>query len=257
LASELHQSDWNIKHLVKTIVVSETYRQSSLPSPKALETDPYNRWLSHQTRWRLDAESVRDMALSVSGLLDTRIGGPSVKPYQPPGFWAYLNFPTREWQTDQGRDIYRRGLYTHWQRQYLHPSLAAFDAPCREECVVDRPQSNTPLQALALMNDPSYLEAARALAERMLIEGGETDEQRIAWGLQATLTRPARQEEIEILLMLLKKHLAEFEADVGSARKLISVGQYQPSAKIAPVTQAAWTSVARTLLNLHESITRN
>ena len=144
--------------------MSNAYRQSSHASSELREIDPYNRWLARQGRSRLDAELIRDKALAISGLLITRIGGISVKPYQPPGYWAHLNFPTREWQNGTGEELYRRGLYTHWQRQYLHPSLSAFDAPSREECTADRPRSNTPLQSLVLLNDPSYVEAARAFA---------------------------------------------------------------------------------------------
>jgi hypothetical protein len=223
----------------------------------ANENDPFNRWLSHQGRWRLEAESVRDVVLFSSGLLDDRIGGASVKPFQPPGYWSYLNFPAREWQAGAGNDLYRRGMYTHWQRQYLHPSLAAFDAPCREECVVDRPRSNTPLQALALLNDPSYVEAARALAARMIVHGGSTDPERAAWGIRTVLTRPAHADEVDVLLALLEKHRLEYLADDAAAGKLLNVGPYRPSKELPPAEWSAWTSVARTLLNLHETITRN
>lgn len=257
LASEWIQSGWDVKHVVKTLVMSATYRQSSEVSPQAAERDPYNRWLSHQSRWRLDAEFVRDVILSSSGLLDKRIGGRSVKPYQPMGFWAYLNFPQREWETGSAPDIYRRGLYTHWQRQYLHPSLAAFDAPCREECVVDRPRSNTPLQALALLNDPSYVEAARALAARIVSEGGGSDAERMAWAISQVLTRPPRADELNVLIELLKKHRHEFATNGAAAEKVLKVGPFQPKQPIEPVEWMAWTSIARVLLNLHETITRN
>ncbi len=134
--------------------------------------DPGNRWLARQNRFRLDAEVVRDNALAISGLLFTKIGGRSVKPYQPPGYWIFLNFPKRDYAADHGEDQYRRGLYTYWQRTFLHPSLLAFDASTREECVVERPRSNTPVQALVLLNDPSYVECARSLAARLIREGG-------------------------------------------------------------------------------------
>ena len=153
------------------MLMSRAYRQSSVPSKEALAKDPTNDLFSRQNRFRLDAELVRDNALAVSGLLVTKIGGPSVKPYQPAGYWQYLNFPKREWENDKGESQYRRGLYTYWQRTFLHPSLAAFDAPSREECTVERPRSNTPQQALVLLNDPTYVEAARALAGRILDRG--------------------------------------------------------------------------------------
>src|SRR5207237_8814166 len=162
LAVEFRESGWDVKKVIKLIVTSDTYRQSSLPTEKLLHADPYNLLLARQGRFRLDAEMVRDNALAISGLLSRKVGGPSVKPYQPAGYWAMMNFPKREWQNDKGDDLYRRGLYTYWCRTFPHPSLVAFDAPSREECTVERPRSNTPLQALVLLNDPIYVEAARA-----------------------------------------------------------------------------------------------
>src|SRR5262249_4106033 len=166
-----------------------TYQQSSQVSDSVRQRDPFNLFLARQARFRLDAETVRDNALAISGLLVHKIGGPSVKPYQPAGYWRFLNFPTRDWVKDTGADQYRRGLYTYWQRSFLHPSLLAFDAPSREECTVERPRSNTPQQALILLNDPTYVEAARALAETM-IRSGKTPAQRIdvafRWSLQRT-----------------------------------------------------------------------
>ena len=183
-----------MKATIKQIVTSRTYRQSSVPSPEAQEKDPTNRLLSHQARFRLDAELVRDNALAVSGLLVEELGGPSVKPYQPPGYWSFLNFPTREWQNDSGDKLYRRGVYTHWHRQYLYPSLMALDAPSREECTAQRVMSNTPLQALVLLNDPAFVEAARALAEHALKEGGGTPESRLDWMFRRGLGRFARRK---------------------------------------------------------------
>src|SRR6185436_16252293 len=156
---------------------------------------PYNRWLARQSRFRIDAELVRDNALAIGGLLVTKLGGPSVKPYQPPGYFAYLNFPAREWQNDSGENLYRRGLYTHWQRQYLHPSLLAFDAPSREECTADRVRSNTPLQSLVLLNAPEFVEAARIFAERALTDGGKTTDERIDFAFKLALSRPAKPAE--------------------------------------------------------------
>lgn len=257
LAVRFVDSGWDVKQLARTIVLSGTYRQSSLSDPYRDEIDPFDRLLSRQSRHRLDAEMVRDNALRISGLLVDRIGGRSVRPYQPKGYWAYLNFPTREYQPDSGEALYRRGLYTHWQRQYLHPSLLAFDAPSREECAADRPRSNTPLQSLVLLNDPIYVEAARVLAERTLREGGEGFADRLAFAYRRTLSREPRPEEVEVLGELLEKHLATYRADTASAEKLISVGEAPRGGDLDPAELAAWTSIARTLLNLHETITRN
>jgi hypothetical protein len=171
LAVDLIESGWDVKQSVRSIVLSRTYRQSSQPRPELADVDPDNRLLARQARFRLDAELVRDNALAVSGLLVPTVGGPSVKPYQPAGYYAQLNFPTRTYQADRGDQQYRRGLYSHWQRTFLHPMLKAFDAPSREECAARRTRSNTPLQALALLNDPSFVEAARALAERIVRRG--------------------------------------------------------------------------------------
>src|SRR5690606_33438519 len=158
LAVEFIESGWDVKHIVRLIVSSETYRQSSRPTPEQLERDPENRLFARQGRFRLDAEFIRDNALYTSGLLSLKIGGPSVFPYQPEGFWSFLNFPLREWHASTGEDQYRRGLYTWRQRTLPHPSLTAFDASSREECMAERPRSNTPLQALVLLNDPTYVE---------------------------------------------------------------------------------------------------
>lgn len=256
LADDLRTHGWDLKRTIKAIVMSQTYRQSSLVSPDVREVDPYNRWLARQGRFRLDAELVRDNALAVSGLLVKSIGGKSVNPYQPAGYWAYLNFPTREWQNSTGESLYRRGLYTHWQRQYLHPSLLAFDAPSREECTADRPRSNTPLQSLVLLNDPSYVEAARALAEMILRQDGSTRD-RLNFAFLRALSRPIMDEEASVLEELLNGHVSEYTASAAAAAELLKVGE-KPAANDLPSPElAAWTSVARTILNLHETITRN
>jgi len=257
LANDFRDHNWDVKRLIKAIVMSESYRQSSHADAVARETDPYNRWLGRQSRFRLDAELVRDNALAVSGLLVPTIGGRSVFPYQPPGYWAYLNFPTREWQNGSGENLYRRGLYTHWQRQYLHPSLLAFDAPSREECTADRPRSNTPLQSLVLLNDPSYVEAARAFAERVLRDGGSDFRQRLDFAFQRALSRPASEEEAAVLAELLNTHTAEYESNPTAAAALLNVGEHKVPAELTTPELAAWTSLTRTILNLHEVITRN
>jgi phage shock protein A/mono/diheme cytochrome c family protein len=257
LAVEFQESGWDVKHVLKLMLMSQAYRQTSVPPADALAKDPTNDLFSRQYRYRLDAELVRDNALAVSGLLVPKIGGPSVKPYQPAGYWQYLNFPKREWENDNGESQYRRGLYTYWQRTFLHPSLAAFDAPSREECTVQRPVSNTPQQALVLLNDPTYVEAARALAAKVLTAGGSTTPERLEFAFRQVLVRSPRPEEAQTLSALVEKHRAEFAADRPAAEKLLKVGDLSSPANLDPAELAAWTSVCRVLLNLHETITRN
>jgi hypothetical protein len=257
LAVEFRDSGWDLKHVVKLMVMSATYRQSSHASEALAQRDPYNHLLARQARYRLDAEVVRDNALAVSGLLVRKVGGPSVKPYQPAGYWQYLNFPVRSYVADRGPDQYRRGLYTYWQRTFPHPSLLAFDAPSREECTVERPRSNTPLQALVLLNDPTYVEAARALAERVMGEGGNAVESRLHFAFRRVLSRIARPEEAQLLTALHERHLKQYRADPKAAAELLRVGHRPVPAGVDAAELAAWTSVARVLLNLHETITRD
>ncbi len=256
LAVEFRESGWDVKHIVRLMVTSRTYRQTSKVSEELKQRDPYNHLLARQARFRLDAETVRDNALAVSGLLARKVGGPSVKPYQPAGYWAYLNFPTREWDKSNGPAQYRRGLYTYWCRTFLHPSLLAFDAPTREECTVERPRSNTPQQALVLLNDPSYVEAARALAERAMREGGRGAEGRIQFVYRQALGREADPAELKVLAALYEQHARQYAADRRGAEIFLRVGD-RPAPQDLPAPElAAWTSVARVVLNLHETITR-
>ena len=257
LACEFMDSGWDIKQMVRLIVMSETYQQTSLQSPELRARDPYNREVACQSRWRLDAELVRDNALSVAGLLDLTIGGASVKPYQPDGYWENLNFPVRSYEASTGSDEYRRGLYTWWQRSYLHPSLLAFDAPTREECAAERNRSNIPQQALVLLNDPTYVEASKVLAARILTECNGDTETRINWAWRQALQRSARKDEIKTSRELLEKHLMEYKANVESAKKLLATGLTVAPADIDPAELAAWTDVARVIMNLHEMITRS
>jgi hypothetical protein len=257
LAAEFVSSGWDIKHMVKLMAMSTAYRQSSRASKEQRERDPANQWLARQNCFRIDAEFVRDTALVVSGLLSEKVGGASVKPYQPEGYWQYLNFPVREYHPDHGEAQHRRGLYTYWQRTLPHPSLVAFDAPSREECTAERPRSSTPLQALVLLNDPSYVEAARALAERVLHEGRRTVPERLDRAYRLVLSRAIRPAEVQVLTELLEKHLGEYRADRQAAGKLLRVGELPLSKDIEPAELAAWTSVARAILNLHETITRD
>jgi hypothetical protein len=257
LACDFMDSGWNIKHIVRTIVTSQTYRQTSTATTEQLARDPDNRLLARQSRFRMDAELVRDNALSISGLLSPKIGGPSVKPYQPAGYWENLNFPTREYSADSGESQYRRGLYTWWQRTFLHPSLLAFDAPSREECAAERTRANIPQQALVLLNDPTYVEAARALAARILKEGGADVRSRLDWAWRQALGRKPREDEVVAARAVLEKHLAQYAQDPASAKAVLQVGLAQPPQDVSPAELAAWTSVARIILNLHETITRS
>jgi hypothetical protein len=200
---------------------------------------------------------VRDGALAMSGLLSPRLGGPGVFPYQPRGYWAYLNFPPREWDDGRGEDQHRRALYTWWQRTFPHPSLLAFDAPSREECVAERVRSNVPQQALVLLNDPTYVEAARVFAERAIREGGPRFEDRLRWAYARALSRTPRPDEVGVLAALHAKHRARYGAEPAAAVKLLAVGQAKAAPGLDPVEVAAWTSVTRAILNLPEVITRS
>jgi mono/diheme cytochrome c family protein len=257
LAVEFMESGWDVKRVVRTLVTSAAYRQTSRPSPELLDHDPANRLYARQARFRLDAEMVRDNALAISGLLSSKMGGPSVRPYQPRGYWAYLNFPPREWDDSTGEDQYRRGIYTWWQRTFPQPSLVAFDAPSREECMAERTRSNVPQQALVLLNDPTYVEAARVFAERILREGGASFEGRLRWAYERALARAPREEEARILGDLLRKHAAQYRADPRSAASLVGAGLAPVPKDLDVVELAGWTSVARAILNLPEVITRS
>ncbi|MBX3741221.1 MAG: PSD1 domain-containing protein [Akkermansiaceae bacterium] len=258
LASEFRESDWDVKHLVKLMVMSGTYRQESGKRADLAEHDPANRLLAAQSPRRLDAEFVRDNILSISGLLPGDfVGGPSVKPYQPAGYYANLNFPQRDYAASAGSDQYRRGLYTHWQRTFMHPMMAGFDAPSREECSADRLQSNSPQQALILLNDPSFIEAARAFAASLLEEApAATDADRIKSAILRTLGREPRAGEVEGLAKFLNGQRAKLKAGEDNPEEFLKVGQWQPGATFEPVELAAWTQTCRVLLNLHETLTR-
>ncbi len=247
------QHDWDVKHLIRTIVLSHTYRQSGNPQ----SADPDNRLLARQSRFRVDAETVRDIALAVSGLLVEKFGGPSVRPYQPERYLATLNFPMRDYSADRGESLYRRGLYTHWQRTFLHPSLMAFDAPSREECTVNRVSSNTPLQALVLLNDPIYVETSRVFAQNILKQGGGTIDGQINWAFTRALSRKPALQERRLLADLYWKTLMRFQRDPASAKELINIGDAPPPKALSAPALAAMTTVARAILNLHETITRN
>ena len=257
LAVEFRQSGWDVKHLVRLVVLSRTYRQSSAASPALAARDSANRLFARQTAFRLPAEMIRDNALAVSGLLVDRLGGDAARPYQPAGYYQFLNFPKRDYQADADANQYRRGVYVHWQRQFLHPMLMAFDAPSREECTVRRPQSNTPLAALAALNDPSAVEAARVFAARMLSEASGDESERIRWAWRTALSREPTAAEIEVLARLYRYQRIRYEADPEAASKLLAVGMAPVPPAADAVELAAWTAVARAILNLHETITRS
>jgi hypothetical protein len=256
MAVEFRESGWDVKHLIKLMVTSATYRQTSTAAKPLRDRDPYNLLLARQGRFRMDAEMVRDNALAISGLLSDQVGGPSAKPYQPAGYWSYLNFPLREYPQDHGPSLYRRSLYTWWQRSFLHPTMLTFDAPSREECVADRARSNTPQQALVLLNDPVYVEAARVFAGHIIHDGGATTESRLKWSFSRALSRPPTHDELNLLGQLCAHQLDHYRTDADDARKLIAVGESPVPANVDPAELASWTIVARTLLNLSETITR-
>jgi hypothetical protein len=247
---------WDVKHLVRLIVTSSAYRQQSSLRPELRDVDPANRLLSAQSPVRLEAEFVRDNALRAAGLLHLAdLGGPSVKPYQPDGYYAAIQFPDRRYDANTDERQYRRGVYMHWQRTFLHPMLANFDAPSREDPICARVVSTTPQQALTLLNDPTFVEASRALAQQLLAGGG-TDAERIAKLYQRALARPPRAKEAASLAKFLAGQRELYKASPEEAQKLLQIG-------IAPVRGtddsaelAAWTNACRVVLNLHETITR-
>lgn len=253
LASEF-QSDWDVKRLIRSIVMSQAYRRSSMPTPQMTERDPENRLYARQSRFRIEAEEVRDIALSASGLLTEKVGGPSIRPPQPDAYLAALNYPIRDYSATEGPGQYRRGLYVHWQRTFLHPSLMTFDAPSREECTVNRISSNTPLQALVLLNDPIFVEAARALAQRMFKEKRGFD-QRVTLAYELALGRPATKAEIRVLKDLYQS--SKEQMTDASAAEMLSVGEAPRIAASKDREVAALMTVARAVLNLHGVVTRN
>lgn len=257
LAREFVESGWDIKHMMRLLVTSRAYRQSSATGASFRRRDPENRLFARQATFRLPAEMVRDNALAISGLLMRRLGGPSVKPYQPEGYYRHLNFPKRGYKQDADERQWRRGVYVHWQRQFLHPMLKAFDAPSREECTAQRPRSNTPLAALVLLNDPSFLEAARAFAERILREGGNTTDARLDYAFRRALARTPDTQERKLLIELLDANRKECTANPSAARELIATGQAPVAIDLDAVEWAAWTGITRTILNLGETNTRD
>jgi hypothetical protein len=256
LAIEFINSGWDIKHMMKLIVTSRTYRQSSLSTTEMREQDPLNRLVARQTRFRVPAETVRDTVLKISGLLVPTIGGPSVHPYQPAGYYRHLNFPQREYAADTDGRQWRRGVYMHWQRQYLHPALKAFDAPSREECTAERPRSCIAPAALVTLNDPSFVEAARVFAAHVLQEGGVTTTDRLNFAFRQATSRTPDDAERQLLENLLQRSQAYYEQN-DVVDELLNVGIAKLPTDIDKRELAAWTLVARAILNSGEVITRN
>jgi len=257
LAHAFVESDWDIRAMMKLIVTSRTYQQSSVVQSELLNVDRNNRLYARQSAFRLPAEMVRDNALAISGLLVQDIGGPSVKPYQPEGYYRHLNFPERTYEQDHDARQWRRGVYVHWQRQFLHPMLKAFDAPRREECTAQRATSNTPMAALVLMNDPTFVEAARALAARLLVGDSETDDERLARAFDHAVTRKPTTLELDVLRRLLHENRDSFSGRPDDAAAFLNVGLTKIPAAHDVRELAAWTTVCRAILNLAETNSRN
>jgi hypothetical protein len=256
LAAEFIKSGWNVKAMQKLMVTSATYRQSSRVTKELLERDPKNRLLARAPRLRLPAETIRDNALAVSGLLKEKIGGPSVKPYQPAGLWEDVSVERRyKYVADKGDGLYRRSMYTFWRRTCPPPSMTLFDAPDRETCFFRRARTNTPLHALVLLNDPIYLEAARKLAERAM-QKEKTPQARLALAYRLALARTPTEKEQTILLGMYQESSTKFGKDAAAARKLLSVGESPRDAKLNEAELAAWTTVMNVVLNLDEAITK-
>ena len=255
LATEFMDSVWDMKALQKTIVMSASYRQSSKTTPQLLKRDPENRLLARGPRLRLSAEMIRDQALAASGLLVEKLGGPSVRPYQPKGLWTELQGGPG-YTPDTGENLYRRSLYTYWKRTIPPPNMASFDAADRESCAVLETRTNTPLQALGLMNGVTYVEAARVLAERVMKDGGETPQARISRAFQLAIARPPRDSEMQVLIDGFNQHLGQYRAHPESARELVSVGEYPRNQALDVSELAAYTAVSSLILNLDETITK-
>ena len=256
-------ASWDTKHMIRLLVTSATYRQASRVTPALLQRDPENRLLAHGARFRLQAEFVRDQALAVSGLLDQRIGGASVSPYQPAGIWEELasrqdgyQWTAQTYKQSTGADLYRRTMYTFWKRTAPPPTLSTFDAPDRETCTVRRARTNTPLQALILLNDPTYVEASRKFAERILKEGGATMDERLTFAFRQVVARTPTPRERKLLRQLVEEQLADYRRRSDKAEALLKVGESPREAQLDPSELAAWTIFASTLLNLDEALTK-
>jgi hypothetical protein len=269
LAVDFMEHGWDIKRLARQIVTSATYRQSSTleragssPTPALLARDPDNRLLARGPRFRLPAECIRDSALKVSGLLVNRLGGPSVNPYTPGDLWREISHygstpaTAQTFVQDHGEKLYRRSLYTYWKRTVPPPNMVAFDAPNRETCVVARPSTTTPLQALVLLNDVQFVEASRAFAER-IVSYADQDADRLRWAFAECVSRPPSDTELMVLSNALERERTRYTADESAAREYLANGESPRNENIPVPEHAAWSQIAALLLNLSETVTRN
>ncbi|MGH7757364.1 MAG: DUF1553 domain-containing protein, partial [Vulcanimicrobiaceae bacterium] len=259
LAVEFRESGWDIKRFFTLMVASSAYRQSALATPEKLEKDADNRLLSRGPRYRLDAEMIRDYALASSGLLVRKLGGPSVRPYQPEGVWeavAMIGSNTRDYKPDRGAKLYRRSMYTFWKRAAPPASMDIFNAPNRETCTVSRERTNTPLQALVTLNDPQFIESARYLAQSTLKEGGDKEDGRIDFLARRLLCRPLRAEEAKVVRASLHELLAHYKGHAEDAKKLLAVGEAKVDSTLNVGTLAAWTMLANEMMNLDEVLNK-
>ncbi|MCX7664476.1 MAG: PSD1 and planctomycete cytochrome C domain-containing protein [Gemmataceae bacterium] len=255
LAVEFVESGWDIKKLLKMMLMSNTYQQTSAFEGNIPDVDPSNRLLYKAPRFRITAEEIRDNALAISGLLSNKIGGPSVMPYQPPDFYKGKH-EGWQWKPAEGEDQYRRGLYTFWRRTSLHPMFALFDAPSREECTTQRARTNTPLQALVTMNDPTFVEASRVFAQNVLTQGPATLEEKVEWAFRRALSRKPSAAERAVLLKRYEILLDRYRKEPALAQLAVKVGQYPQPQKVDVAEHAAWMGICNILLNLDETITR-
>jgi hypothetical protein len=255
LAIEFMDSGWSVKHILKTMVMSATYQESSRVTPELVQRDPENRLLARGPRFRLSPEMIRDQALAVSGLLVGKVGGPSVRPYQPPGLWQELQGGSG-YKEDDGEGLWRRSLYTYWRRTVAPPNMINFDAPTRETCIVRENRTNTPLQALNLMNDVAFIEASRKLAERILTESDPNMEARIQHGYELVLARAPNAKESAALVKALSKFDAFYHDHPKDAFAFISQGKAARNPEIAGPELASWTAIASLILNTDEAITK-
>lgn len=257
LAVDFRESGWDVKRMIKKMVMAQAYRQSARITPNVLEVDPENRLLSRGPRYRLQGEFIRDNALAVSGLLNPKVGGESVKPYQPPGIWNEVSLNGGlKYKQDEGDKLYRRSMYTYWKRSAPAPNMLIFDAPTREKCVVQRARTNTPLQALVTLNDVHFVEASRKFAERIISEGGDSFESRIQYAYKLALCRDVTPEELVVCQQVFDAQLKSFSEDEDAAKKYIGLGESSPAEGLDPVELAAYAIVANMLLNLDEVLTR-
>jgi hypothetical protein len=257
LATDFIENGWDVKRLMRMMVTSATYRQSASVTRETRKRDPENTYLARGPRMRMHAEFIRDVALSVSGLLVRKLGGPGVKPYQPSGLWNEVSINRGlRFRQDHGEKLYRRSLYTYWKRSAPPPALRIFDAPTRERCVIRRSLTNTPLQALITLNDPQFIEAARFLAQRMIFEGGKSLENRVGFAYRLVLARPAKPDEIEIFRDTLAPILADYRNDKSKAEAFLAIGESKRDATIDASEHAAWTVLASMILNLDEALTK-